>query len=115
MKSFLDPFIENFKGQENVGIVQVNVEESKVKVPLLWVMRPMIRSKVPKELQSNYITCYKDLSEQRIDSGMTNTVLGWVNLVDQYGRIRWQAQGEAKDHEIQSMKRLTQELLSESK
>jgi hypothetical protein len=44
-----------------------------------------------------------DISALRKPAGMTNKMMGWVNLVDSAGRIRWQAHGPAKEQEIESL------------
>ena len=43
--------------------------------------------------------------------GITNRHLGWVQLVDGFGRIRWQAHGPAKPEEINTLLRLTQDFI----
>ncbi len=42
---------------------------------------------------------------------MTNSLLGWVHLVDSNGKIRWQAHGPATETELQTMLYLTNLLL----
>jgi hypothetical protein len=46
---------------------------------------------------------YGEIKDARRAVGMTNRLLGWVNLVDSNGKIRWQAHGFAKDHEIETL------------
>lgn len=76
-------------------------------------MKPFIRLGLPKEQRETYLFCMQDLTEERNVIGMKNSALGWVNLVDRQGRIRWQAHGAALEHEVDSLMRLSQSLLKE--
>jgi hypothetical protein len=109
-KSFVDPFLLKYKQDPNVGFFQINVEENKFKVPVVWMLRPFFRASIPKELRSHYYTLYENISDQRKKLGMTNAVLGWVNLVDRHGKIRWQAHGAATEKEIESLLKLANDL-----
>ena len=44
---------------------------------------------------------------------MTNRLVGWVNLVDAKGRIRWQAHGPAKEHEIETLLKSASAIMNE--
>ncbi|KAI8822032.1 ATP10 protein-domain-containing protein [Fimicolochytrium jonesii] len=110
VKTYIDPFLAAFADQPNLQVVQLNVEENWLKAPVLKLMTPLVRRSVPKERQSTYLLHYKPIIAARRAAGMTNNVLGWANLVDRQGRIRWQAHGPAKEHEIESMIRITRTL-----
>ncbi|KAI8911241.1 ATP10 protein-domain-containing protein [Powellomyces hirtus] len=110
VNTYTEPFMDAFKEAGDVQLVQLNVEENWLKAPILRLLTPFVRRRVPKERQANYLLHYKSIQDARRAAGMTNTVLGWANLVDAEGRVRWQAHGPAKDHEIESMIRLTRQL-----
>ncbi|KAJ3161385.1 Mitochondrial ATPase complex subunit atp10 [Geranomyces michiganensis] len=110
VKSYTGRFLEEFKDSPDVQLVQMNVEENWLKAPVLRALTPFVRRKVPVELRANYLMHFKSIQEARRAAGMSNTVLGWVNLVDSDGKIRWQAHGPAKEHELDSMIRLTRNL-----
>ncbi|KAI9092880.1 ATPase assembly factor ATP10 [Phlyctochytrium arcticum] len=110
VKSFTDKFLEEFDSEPSVQLVQLNIEENWIKAPVLRLMTPFIRRKVPKERRDRYLMYYASIAESRRAAGMTNSVLGWVNLVDSEGRVRWQAHGPAKPQELNAMIKLTREL-----
>lgn len=58
---------------------------------------------------------YGAIPEQRYSLEMMNMFIGWAFLVDGEGRVRWKAHGSASDVEIQTLKRLVLELISEGK
>lgn len=109
VKSFIDPFLERVGG-ENIGLIQLNIEEKRIKMPFLWAMRPWIKSQTLPDRRENYLLCYKDLGVIKKDMGITNSVLGWVTLVDRFGRVRWVAHGIAKEEEIETLIKLSSEL-----
>ncbi|KAI8908872.1 ATP10 protein-domain-containing protein [Powellomyces hirtus] len=83
VNSYTQRFLDEFKGVNDVQLVQMNVAENLLKAPVLRVLTRFVRRKVPKEPQANYLLHYKSIQESRRAAGMSNTVLGWVNLVDQ--------------------------------
>lgn len=58
---------------------------------------------------------YDTIRIKRKAMGMHNKVLGWINLVDEFGYIRWQAHGNATEEELQTLMALTDRLLTNSK
>ena len=57
---------------------------------------------------------YQEMSKESARIGMSNLGLGWLHLVDQYGRIRWQAHGVPEPKELESLARLTRELVTQN-
>ncbi|KAJ3410590.1 glutamine-dependent NAD(+) synthetase [Chytridiales sp. JEL 0842] len=102
-KSYIEPFEKEFKGVEGVKLVRVNVEEIWTRHWLLKLVVPWIRLKVSAENRANYLMHYGDIKQVRRAVGMTNRLVGWANLVDSNGKIRWQAHGPAKEHEIETL------------
>lgn len=111
IKTFLEPFIKRYSGNTNVEVLMVCVEEKWVRMPFLWLFTPYAKYKVPQELHDKYMMYYGDIREKRTVCGMNNNIIGWVNLVDSKGRIRWQAHGPAQVSELEAMFNLTEVLL----
>ena len=104
VKSFVDPWVKEFLNiDSNVGLIQLNIEEKRVKMPFLWALKPWIKAQTPQNRRENYLMCYQDIADARMEIGITNSVLGWVTLVDRFGRIRWIAHGIATEEEINSL------------
>ena len=61
-------------------------------------------------LQGSYLVHYGSVFDERQKVGMTNNIIGWVNLVDSQGRIRWQANGLAKEEEVKSLLKCSHQL-----
>ncbi|KAJ3333906.1 Mitochondrial ATPase complex subunit atp10 [Blyttiomyces sp. JEL0837] len=112
VKSYVEPFLKEFKDVEGVQLVQLNIEENWTKSWALKVFAPLIRWRTPKEFHGSYIIHTGDTSALRRRMGMSNRLLGWVNLVDSFGRIRWQAHGPARPHEIEALLKGSRSLLS---
>ncbi|KAJ3300047.1 Mitochondrial ATPase complex subunit atp10 [Borealophlyctis nickersoniae] len=108
--SFIEPFLKEFKDVKGVGMVQLAVEENWIKGAVMRLLVPWTRLKTPRERRANYLLHFNSIREERRAAGMTNGLLGWVNLVDSTGRIRWQANGPAADHEIASLLKFTKDL-----
>ena len=69
---------------------------------------------VPTTLQPSFIVAYRPMSLlDQLD--VPNYYGAYVYLVDRRGRVRWQASGEALPEELDSMHRVTKQLLSEPK
>ncbi|KAI9364512.1 ATP10 protein-domain-containing protein [Zopfochytrium polystomum] len=113
VKSYLDPFLAEFKDVEGVRIVHFNIEETWTKAWALKLFAPLIKWRTPKELHSTYAIHCGEIRDQRKAVGMSNRLLGWVNLVDHAGRIRWQAHGPAKPHEVETLLTSTKLLLQQ--
>lgn len=113
VKSFIDPFLSRVQG-DDVGLIQLNIEEKRIKMPFLWAMRPWIKSRTDPDRRGNYLICYKDLGDQKEDIGISNSVLGWVTLIDKFGRVRWIAHGMAKEEEVETLINLSSILRKDS-
>ncbi|KAJ3028693.1 Mitochondrial ATPase complex subunit atp10, partial [Rhizophlyctis rosea] len=110
IKTFIDPFISGFKAVEGIDYFRVVVEENSIKAAVLKPLVPYMRWSVDKDVRPKQMMVFENVTAQRVRCGMSNPVVGWVNLVDSTGRIRWQAHGPAKEHELETLGRLTREL-----
>lgn len=83
-------------------------------MPFLKLSVPFIRKNTPLAHHKHFLMSYQNIELERRKAGMTNRVIGWTNIIDTQGRIRWQANGNALEHEIDSMITLTKVLLEQS-
>ncbi|KAF0716502.1 Aste57867_2811 [Aphanomyces stellatus] len=114
LQGWRDAFEKSF-GEKNpmVQIVQLNIiEEWYVKL-MPGMIRNGLRSKVP-ELQYN-LTCvyYGRCDEFRATLDLFNSFVGYVQLVDAKGRVRWTSAGNITPEESTVMTLLSSKLLSE--
>ncbi|KAI8924935.1 ATP10 protein-domain-containing protein [Entophlyctis helioformis] len=110
VESFIKPFLDEFKDHPHVDLLILNVEEKTQRAPILWLASPYVRFRTHVDRRPRTMIVYKDISEERKKTGMSNNVLGWVNLVDSTGRIRWQAHGNATAKELASVSSLARKL-----
>ncbi|KAL1917802.1 uncharacterized protein VTP21DRAFT_3636 [Calcarisporiella thermophila] len=110
LKSFIEPFVKEFRGKQNIELVELNIQENPLKSMLVRLLIPNIRHNIPTDRHSNYIIHYGNIERLRDALGMTNTLLGYVFLVDNECRIRWAAHGIATEQELQSMRLMTRAL-----
>lgn len=114
VESFMKPFVEKYSGAATtgkVGIIEINVNEQPIKSPVLKMVSPYIRWTLSEERRKRYMILHENIQMKSKAMRMTNTVLGWVHLVDADGFIRWQAHGLASEKEIGSLFNLTSQLL----
>jgi hypothetical protein len=50
----MEPFIKEFSKNSEIGLIQLNIQENKFKMPVLWAMKPFIKRKTPKELRVSF-------------------------------------------------------------
>ncbi|KAJ3369672.1 hypothetical protein HDU91_007003 [Kappamyces sp. JEL0680] len=107
VKSFLDPFIAKYGSTDpRIGLVEA------VKAPIMKMIAPYIRWKLEERRRSRYVVLHQNITEQRRSIGINNNVLGWINLVDGAGFVRWQAHGMATPEELQTLFILTDKYLT---
>ncbi|KAI8142118.1 ATPase assembly factor ATP10 [Fennellomyces sp. T-0311] len=103
VNSFNEPFLQHFKENPKVQLVEVNVQENLMKQWLLRAFVPSIRRNLPDERKDNYVLLLKDISRVRKMLDMSNQYIGYVYLVDEQCRIRWTAHGIATEQEVSNM------------
>ncbi|KAI8979942.1 ATPase assembly factor ATP10, partial [Pilobolus umbonatus] len=109
--TFIKPFLNKFKDEKDVQLIEVNVQENFLKQQLVKAFVPYIRRNIAPERKENYILLMKDISRVRKYLDMTNQYIGYVYLIDQNGRIRWTAHGEATEEEVANMLAMTEYLV----
>ncbi|KAJ3214356.1 Mitochondrial ATPase complex subunit atp10 [Dinochytrium kinnereticum] len=103
INSYLVPFRKEFGDNDKVQIFQVMIEENWAKAWAFKLFVPWTRFRTREADRDNYLYYAGEFSAMRRAAGMTNKLLGWVNLVDANGRIRWQAHGPATEGEKEFM------------
>lgn len=121
-KSFTEAFAKEFSQNEHTQIIQMQVEETWTKVPILKMMVPFIKRRIPPEQhvcelspnlnKDNYWLSYENIEDRRRPVGISNKLLGWVVLTDEAGRIRWIAHGNATPAEIEALMSNAKKLLA---
>ncbi|KAF1806262.1 ATP10 protein-domain-containing protein [Mucor lusitanicus] len=107
VNTFIKPFLEKYKDQKDIQVVEVNVQENMLKQLLLKAFVPSIRKNLPAERKENYCLILKDISRTRKCLDMTNQYVGYAFLVDENCKIRWTAHGEATAEEVGNMLAMT--------
>ncbi|KAI8054962.1 ATPase assembly factor ATP10 [Gilbertella persicaria] len=107
VETFIKPFMQKYKDNKDVQVVEVNVQENLLKQLLLKAFVPSIRKNLPQERKDNYCLILKDISRTRKYLDMTNQYIGYAFLVDQDCKVRWTAHGEATPEEVSNMLAMT--------
>lgn len=110
MEKYSKPFLKAFENDPTKQMLFVHFQDSRFRGLFQLLVMPFQRSRIPKELRDNYLLCLSRTKEERFSIGMTNERMGYVNLVDSNGRIRWQAMGDPTEQELEAMIRLANEL-----
>lgn len=114
VETFIQPFLNKYKGSEDIQVVEVNVQENLLKQLLLKAFVPLIRKNLVEERKDNYCLIMKDISKTRKSLDMTNQYIGYVFLVDENCKVRWTAHGPATPEEVGNMLAMT-DYLAEKK
>jgi hypothetical protein len=110
IQPFKDLFLKKFGDTLGIGFYEINVNEQTAKSPIVRMITPYLRWKMPKEDRKRYMMINQPIAEQRRSIGMENQILGWVHLCDEFGFIRWQAHGIATPLELESLEKLVHRL-----
>ncbi|RHY32914.1 hypothetical protein DYB32_002117 [Aphanomyces invadans] len=102
-------------GEKNsmVQIVQLNIIEEWYVRLMPGMIRRGLQAKVPQEQHNLTLIYYGECNEFRAAMDMTNTFVGYVQLVDAKGRVRWTAAGNITPEESTVMTLLTSKILAE--
>ncbi len=109
-RTFVEPFLKEFSSNDAVKIIEISVIEQFSKSGVIKLLTPYIKWRMPVERRSRYMIVNKNITKERKLMNIHNRVLGWVNLVDKYGNIRWQAHGEGTPTEIETLLKLSKRL-----
>ena len=107
VNTFINPFLEKYRGSNDIQVVEVNVQENLLKQLLLKAFIPSIRKNLAEERRENYCLIMKDISKTRKCLDMSNQYIGYAFLIDQDCKVRWTAHGEATPEEVGNMLAMT--------
>lgn len=106
---------EEFKNAKKVQRIDINVEENPAKLLILKFFLGSLRKQVPEERHGKYFIVSKGITDEiREATGLWNSKVGYIFLVDAACRIRWAASGDARPDEKEvlpwGVKKLSDEL-----
>lgn len=111
VSSFIKPFMNEFNGS-NFDCYELIVLEKwilySLLFPWIWTSNWLSTShdRIPFKLFK-----YGSLNSQLLSMGnISNKLVGYIWLLDNQGRIRWVATGNATDQELSTMRKIVQQL-----
>lgn len=110
-RSFYGPSLERFQGHADFQLVQINLQENKLKAYLLSLFMSTLRRVVPREQQVTYLLSNQNMEMLREPMGLDNKHVGYTYLVGADGRIRWAGCGFAEADEARALMACTGVLL----
>ncbi|MED6132914.1 hypothetical protein PIB30_023319 [Stylosanthes scabra] len=118
INSWTGPFAEAFSKSEDVHLYQVSFIDSwllcrsPIKHFILWTMnKPNQESK--DALKKNMVFKFGDHYYFRKELRILNLITGYIFLLDNFGRVRWQGFGHSTKDELSSLVSCTSSLLGE--
>nr|GMD19033.1 mitochondrial ATPase complex subunit ATP10 isoform X1 [Ipomoea batatas]GME12714.1 mitochondrial ATPase complex subunit ATP10 isoform X1 [Ipomoea batatas] len=115
------PFVDAFKDSNKVHLYEVSFIDSwllsrnPMKKLLLRVMRKPKPNGREDVLQRQITYSFGDHYEFRKELKILNLLTGYIFLLDEFGRIRWQGFGSATQEEMSSLLSCTSMLLQEER
>ncbi|MED6180641.1 hypothetical protein PIB30_011947 [Stylosanthes scabra] len=116
INSWGDPFAEAFSKSEDVHIYQVSFIDSwllcrsPIKRFLLWTMKKQ-NQESKGALKKNMVFKFGDHYYFRKELRILNLITGYIFLLDNFGRVRWQGFGHSTKDEVSSLISCTSSLL----
>ncbi|OAK98806.1 hypothetical protein IQ06DRAFT_23688 [Phaeosphaeriaceae sp. SRC1lsM3a] len=98
-----------------VQMVDINIEENKLKSWIVSMFSWRLRSSKPKDDWAKYFLVKDQVSEKlRETIGLLNGRVGYVYIVDQDCKIRWAGSGNAEGSEMDDLNRGVAKLVAEA-
>ncbi|KAE9585791.1 hypothetical protein Lal_00010354 [Lupinus albus] len=119
VNSWSMPFVEAFSKSEGVHLYQVSLIDSwllsryPLKNFLLWTMKKPNHDESKDTLQRQMVYSFGDHYYFRKELRILNTLTGYIFLLDNFGRVRWQGFGLATKDEVSSLISCTSLLMNE--
>lgn len=111
-KSFSEAALEIYGKDVNFQLVQINLQENRLKAYVVSLFASSLRKSTPHQLQSTYLLSHQDLTLEREDLALHNKHVGYTYLVGPDQKIRWGAAAFAEKEERQAMIACTGVLLT---
>ena len=103
-------------GGKLVQMIDINLEENRLKAFLVKMFMWRMRQKLPKQQHSRYFLVQKGFVQALKETiGMMNSKVGYVYLVDSECRIRWAGSGPAEKSELEGLNAGVRKLIEEKK
>ncbi|KAI8965979.1 ATP10 protein-domain-containing protein [Daldinia sp. FL1419] len=113
-----NPELENVL-EQNKDVAQrvwINIEENSMKAWLIKLFIGGIRRRIGEANWDRYFVVRKGMNDEiRENTGLLNSSVGYVYLLDGHCRIRWAGSGPSEDHEREGLVKAIQRLLEERK
>ncbi|XP_017435161.1 uncharacterized protein LOC108341972 isoform X1 [Vigna angularis] len=119
INSWSAPFLEAFGKSKGVHLYQVSFIDSwllcrpPIKRFLLWTMKKPNNHESKDILEKHMVYSFGEHYYFRKELQILNLLTGYIFLLDNFGRVRWQGFGLAKEDEISSLHSCTSLLLDE--
>lgn len=102
-KSFYEAALEVYKKDRNFQLVQINLQENRLKAYVVSLFTSSLRKTIPTNLQSTYLLSHQDLTMEREEMALHNKHVGYTYLVGPDMKIRWGACAFAEKEERQAL------------
>jgi ATPase complex subunit ATP10 len=106
-KSFYEAAVNIYQKDSNFQLIQINLQENRLKAYLVSLFLSSLRKQIPEALQPTYLLSNQALTTEREYLNLHNTY-----LVGPDEKIRWAAGGFAEKEERQALIACTGVLLS---
>ncbi|XP_027343784.1 uncharacterized protein LOC113856244 [Abrus precatorius] len=109
INSWSVPFVEAFRKSEDVHLYQVSfidswlLCQSPIKRFLLWTMKKPNHFESKDAPQKQMVYSFGDHYYFRKELKILNLLTGYIFLLDNFGRVRWQGSGLATEDELSSL------------
>ncbi|KAH1102736.1 hypothetical protein AAZX31_13G201800 [Glycine max] len=119
INSWSVPFTEAFRKSNDVHLYQVSFIDSwllcraPIKRLLLWTMKKPSHHESKDTLQQQIVYSFGDHYYFRKELRILNLLTGYIFLLDNFGRVRWQGFGSATQDELSSLLSCTSLLLDQ--
>lgn len=110
-RSFYQATLDRFDDSPNFQLVQINLQENKLKAYLITLFLSTLRSQIPEKLQATYLLSQQSMNDMRHDLGLDNKHVGYTYLVGPDGKIRWAGSAFAEPDESKALVACTAVLL----
>ncbi|KAF6767575.1 ATPase assembly factor ATP10, mitochondria [Kalmanozyma brasiliensis GHG001] len=110
-KSFYADTVAEFQGRKGFQLVQINLQNNKLKSYLVSLFLASLRSQIPQEWHQTYLLSSQNIELEKDALGYHNKHVGYTYLVDERGKVRWAGGAFAEEGERDALKRCTGVLL----
>lgn len=110
-RSFYQPTLDRFMDNPNFQLVQINLQENKLKAYLTTLFISSLRSQIPEKLHPTYLLSHQNMDDVRQEMALHNKHVGYTYLVGPDGKIRWAGSAFAELDEARALIACTAVLL----